>query len=625
MTEDFKEKLYRYITGQLNIESENTDEVILEKESISAENNPFLPYKPDDMNLNNVSDIISTNTDISIIYGSYTTTQNEARGFIILLDVNFNPIKCITQFSSGTNLRAIVSLKQLEDNTFIMVDSVGYTGISDNNRFVILNNFTLKDELTNDYIIKLRTSYNIPYTRFDVEEIYKNPNSSQYVMTGTNLGDDYLSYFGCIELKVNVGESNEWHLYVSNYQTDFENNCYVEFNNNEQYLIKVIVNLFTSNVIALIQKPYNSNSFSSTTLYNTGVLPTMNNKSCVAWINSTLAYFTFYDSSNIYMMKYNNGTVSTIFNAPQYSAKRLIFIKENNGEIYIVYRDNVDTVSETADYFFQRLENDEWNPTFIVNSSIYDRTKMLIKSIYNLLEVLISGNLIFSQNYLLYCTIKEDYNSNNYNSTPYENYNSLTSEKGRLYSNNHLIFARNLYNKLINKKTTSSIISIPNSYLNDIDITNQQLISETNNIMISNNNTINKNIYEEVLINFNNTIETIDTTTNEYFDNASIMVNNSINVGTETSYNNTYIGKYRINYDNQPSETNNISITNINKTTGKIEFTLYIDASINSIDILSNDETTIYDTINTNMLEVGKTYTITQYVRTGEEPTPNTI
>ena len=43
--------------------------------------------------------------------------------------------------------------------------------------------------------------------------------------------------------------------------------------------------------------------------------------------------------------------------------------------------------------------------------------------------------------------IKEDYNILNYNGVEYTDYNSTLPTKAQLYSNNSLVFARNLYNK----------------------------------------------------------------------------------------------------------------------------------------------------------------------------------
>ena len=77
----------------------------------------------------------------------------------------------------------------------------------------------------------------------------------------------------------------------------------------------------------------------------------------------------------------------------------------------------------------------------------------------------------------------------------------------KLYnSNNKIIFARNLYNKVINANTTISTLNIPNTNLNDITIYNQSLIGETNYVLMNNQESITKNIYENLNINFYTTL-----------------------------------------------------------------------------------------------------------------------
>ena len=48
-----------------------------------------------------------------------------------------------------------------------------------------------------------------------------------------------------------------------------------------------------------------------------------------------------------------------------------------------------------------------------------------------------------------------------------------------LYNNNKIIYARNLYNKVVSGNTTTSTVEVPNLLLNDIDIGQQDLLGET--------------------------------------------------------------------------------------------------------------------------------------------------
>ena len=45
-----------------------------------------------------------------------------------------------------------------------------------------------------------------------------------------------------------------------------------------------------------------------------------------------------------------------------------IFIDKNVADIYVQYNTNVDSANYTADYYFQRLKNDVWNPILIAQN-----------------------------------------------------------------------------------------------------------------------------------------------------------------------------------------------------------------------------------------------------------------
>lgn len=135
--------------------------------------------------------------------------------------------------------------------------------------------------------------------------------------------------------------------------------------------------------------------------------------------------------------------------------------------------------------------------------------------------------------------------------------------------------------------------------------------------MINNNTSFTKNIYESVLLNFVNSITTIDEDTNIVYPLDSNYINSNVNVGTKTNCDNTKITKVRLNFENgsiiKSIAWKDISIgTTIAKQT---DFTIYISSALSSIDFISDDEMFIYLTKTYGELEVGKTYTITQKIR----------
>jgi hypothetical protein len=162
-----------------------------------------------------------------------------------------------------------------------------------------------------------------------------------------------------------------------------------------------------------------------------------------------------------------------------------------------------------------------------------------------------------------------------------------------------------------------SSVEIPNTYLNDTTITQSDLISETNLQMNSNTQNWTKNIYEVVDLNFLNTISVINEDTGEEYVDSAIKINNAITDGGDTNYQNTPCNKYRINYTNNTTSIKPIYWSTIDDLHRQTKITFYVDKAIDSIDFLSNDETTIYLSLPIEV-EIGKYYTINQKLRIGE-------
>ena len=92
-----------------------------------------------------------------------------------------------------------------------------------------------------------------------------------------------------------------------------------------------------------------------------------------------------------------------------------------------------------------------------------------------------------------------------YSGEAYESYGIASTQKGELYTtDNKIVFARGLYNKQIYNNQTTSSIEIPSGYLNDIAITNENIISKDNTTLITENQNITKNNYETLFLNFTN-------------------------------------------------------------------------------------------------------------------------
>lgn len=97
----------------------------------------------------------------TLIVGSYyiDDTATTMRGFVTILDNDFDIVQTITQYSSGTYLGIFEAINVGTDGNFF--------GIENNNgikRFVMLNNIIAKLPSETEYKVVLRQSYNVPDT-----------------------------------------------------------------------------------------------------------------------------------------------------------------------------------------------------------------------------------------------------------------------------------------------------------------------------------------------------------------------------------------------------------------------------------------------------------------------------
>lgn len=648
MTNDFKIDLLNYITGNVDPTSPTNEEIFKEQNNIDRDK--WINFIPETWVAFRYEGMVAPNeltSNLTVLYGGYYLDGN-SYGVVTLVNENFEPIKTIYEFSSGTKLRYIQYMKQAEDGTFYYVDDAVYTydygrySINSQKRFVMVNNFTLINQVTNDYQINLRTSYifGSEYQNFYCKNMFKDPNSAHYILFGASADSTSSNYayrnIKIIDLKINVGEANEWTLFVDDTQKIFGSAIATfDSESNVQYRCLITNNYLNNNDLMCYSKTYTGNPTSNTIITFNDYKPYIDDidyKKQSVFLNYDEVYFVQnnqrWGTANVlkpkyiglYRFNFNNSMLTTIFEKYlgdyDFCNIEAIYIDRCNTDIYVQYNTNISNNS-TADYYFQRLTNDAWNPVLIAEQEIFafQRRNVFVKNNFNLLSIFLYQITPLS-NWFVY-QIKENYNVLNYNGEPYIDYNSLVPKQGEIYSDNKLVFARNLYNKTLNENTTISTVQVPNSYLNNIDLNAKTLISETNTILINDTNVIQKNIYETLFLNYINTLNVIDEDTNEIYKNTGSYINNNINVGTEINYNNSFIAKIRINFQDNSIKIQKIFWQQIDSTHKKTVFSIYTKDYINSIDFISNDENTIYITKNMNdfNLEIGKYYTITQFLR----------
>jgi len=647
MTEDYNKILIDYLTGKLENTSPTSDEIIQEQLDIARSVwKPYLPNSWKDFRFEGMVAASETTSSLGVLYGGYIDNDDNVRGIIVLVNENFEPVKTFYEFDSGTPLRYIQYMKQAEDGTFYYVDDAvySYTQRQESEhaekRFIMINNITANiDELDKVFLRKSYTFFTFGYN-FYCKNMFKDPNSAHYVLFGAGVDVNSVNYsrrlLKIFDLQIEYGESPTWTSMISQDQAIF-GSAFAQFDESSNAYFRCVWtnNSYSSNTIHCYTKTYEGNPVDETIFSSQTYKPYVDEnsqKKQSVFININEVYFVqnnqYWGNVGVLRPKYiglykhdfSNNTNTTIFEKYlgdyDFTYQEYMMIDKNNNELYIEYVNNYDRDNDTADIYIQRYEG-EWDPILIGEEKpyIYNRQSMFVKNNFNLLQIYSYGinPQIRAWNYFV---VKEDYNLLNYNGEAYINNNALVPFKTRLYSNNHLVFARNLYNITKQGNMTMSSVEIPNTYLNDINITENDLISETNLEMNNDTTEWTKNIYEVVDVNFLNTISVIDEDTGEEYEESAIKLNNATTDGGSTNYLNTPCNKYRINYGDGTSSTDDLTWTSIDDTHKETQITFYVDKAILSIDLLSHDTTTIYLHIPVEV-EIGKTYSISQKVRIG--------
>jgi hypothetical protein len=566
-------------------------------------------------------------SNLTIFYGySQNNRHPNMYGWLALVDDNSNLIQIIDTYSSGVVIGRIDDLGIAEDGSIYLIER-RYDN-SNILRIVTLNNIAIKSPTSENYIAKIKKTYQIANRsvagdNYFYQIIKKHPTKNSFCCGGYNYngdepvntvlelvdqgtGEPQLTHFNAT-ININIKDlwnswDNEDYLYFKMTGLDYSNY-------NETYILTRSADTISSTNINV---PF---------ITNEGFIPSANMK--------------ILDSNNIYYCG---------FEISETENKRVYVIYKLNGNIY----ENI--YSQDEDYKEYDRNEATYSNLIINDGELYYNASIYVANISNykvqygrivdkkvyLNEVYFStSNLIYAINSLIivktfnlykYIFQSKDtsvsslqiYNLNNYNGLEYSDINSMVPNQGILYdSQNEPIFARNLYNKTITGRTTQSTIEVPNNYLNDKIIAKENLLSETNSILISNNQTITKNIYETLNINFINTVQIKNDNemTNPMLNPiGASRLNNSISETTD--YDNTKALKVKINFADNTNyiiQLKENQVDKINDTSYMYDFDIYVSKDITNIQIISNDETTIYQTI-TSTFEVGKFYNITQMV-----------
>lgn len=672
MTQDYKDNIMKYLTGNINVETESPQPQYSDLQEQLKDNIITILDGRYPNGYNQVGELSCKNSKgenngFTIVYGNYyiqsgSTAYTNQRGYIIVYDDNIDNVQIIDTYSSGTYLSPFVLLKVDETGQIYGLDVSEKTTGNYRVRFIMLNNISVKLP-EQQYKAVLRQSYYIPddYSGFAqlplYNDIYKDPNSARYLFARNG--------FESLELHIQVGASNEWTLYEipdgSNLSiTRIKNASTIWDSDGNLTYVYYGVAESQSDEVKKITKFYNNGTDieytfieSVDTLFDDLTDFEFNSSSTIKRQYKSYYEYTINDTSALLMMggtfdddgdvraiyrvfKVDGNTVSKIYEKISdiaNSTSIVMFCKLFiiNGTTLFNYYWCLNPDSQHTLYNFYTGISFTYNNQIITNDAIMGGTSgsqldkfhiFDIRNVYNLYTIYYlgedfdTGDIILNKRNLIY-------NSEIYNGTAYEYYTLLVPNQMILNDDDGVVFARNLYDKVVYNNITESIVQIPNTMLNDATITQENLMGETGYTLSSNEDTIEKNIYETLYINVFNKINITDKNDpNNPIPNteaaATLNSNASTNHGSDEQnmvyFQRTSLRWVRMNYKDGTRASRYCYFILIPDTnTYRMEQYITPTKELENIQILSNDLNTIYLTItDVDNYEINHTYLISQ-------------
>ena len=583
MTQDFKDLTLKYITNNIvpGVDNDNAFRDNQEvTDNLQQELTDAIGYTPSTHKI-----LTTTTTSNYLMYGQYAIGY-DYYGYIAVLNENGIIQKVFTEYDSGTKLTPEMELNYDENGNIYGVDF-----LNNKARVILLNNVALNS--SRGYFLKLRASYYINYNiyfHFSAYEgtcsIKKVPGEATYFIFGQQTGTNKEVLIKFIN---NVGMPNEWYYY--------ENDVNPQWIYGMDFIIEKVGD---TNVVDIYYEYQNiavdSKNYLKHLYYNGETLTTINQYNTPN--NIPILDLRIIDKNNVYVSSRRVENNNAILSLLKFTYEAFILINETalniltpsyslnyqNGILFgkIVGMDN----NSKSNYLCIAYKDTfTKSPIYVQEPNGYMYTGCEVQNTFSLYKF-----IIFTDTKCLHPSIVI---YDGYSGTAKEDYNSVSASRGELYSNNYIMFARQLYNKQVINNRTISTLEIPNNYLNNITIDKKNLLSYSNNLLVSDTNEVSKNIYEQLFLNFNNTINVIDEDTDTLYPGTASYINESINVGTEENCNSSSVGTVRINY------ANSYLVQNItwNYVADHYETSFVVDASVDdvsSIDFMSNDLSTVY-------------------------------
>lgn len=638
MTNEYKKKVLEYLCGKINKETGNDVPQFSTKKTIA--NNLYNQLgevvgestSTGEYIIHSIGYHQSATTDKIYLYGYSSNDRHPHEyGWIAVLSSNLYLEDIIDTYSSSVIMGRVIDLIDDELGRVFLLE---YQYNADNQRILCLNNISVKDRQTNNYIAKIRKSYVIADTNITLEIMKRKKGQNFFALAGrdTTSSEPIVILY---EIKdMGIG-STERKTYTSSRNIQVAD-LWADWNDNNE---------LTAQIVGYDYADYETVTFLSLEIGNQIMVGSdyripitrgyVFNRPSIILTKMFEAYYgaffqqgsqngTYPDEKRLYVLyrfdivgkwdslyqketPYNEDEKNDTSNVLLYITSNLeifyAFIYWEGGRYpysleigkivdYNVYPDTLGEIETTSQVH---------NELFIVTNQ-YNLYKYLYQTDNNLIKVY------------------QIYNNYNYNGLPYSDETSLIPKTSILYNaENEPIFARNLYNKSVINRTTISTVEIPNTMLNN-GIYKEDLLGNTNIVLVSNSKLISKNIYEKLYINFINSIQIRNDNdiTNKIINTAgAIRLNQSIS--NDADYDNAKGININYIYEDGTTYSYNISgeqIT-INNLQATINLYVYVpvEKKISYIEIKSADKKTTYQTIKNLNLEKGKLYNIKQNVK----------
>lgn len=597
MTNEYKTNILKYFTGNLNGEPNENDPTF---SNIEATTNNLIStirsyfssmviytsFIPSKNNRNQ-------NMEYSVLacWGTLTS-KNADNGMIIIVDKDYNIVQVLTEYSDGTDIGLIQCMNIDDNGNYYLVENTG-TRL----RIVLLNNLVLKPVGSNNYeAIKIET-HNIPnqYTWEKALKVVKNDAGNKYFVAINRDNAD-----GLVGCELTTGDSDTWKYYLSDLQ---KSSAFSMLDNGYNIY-------WTSDGELHFQMTVED---AGLVMLSKGSTLTMTKKRITNDVVSSASNFIFYSNRygyyanmcdvengaktrfNIYKVDLQTNALNQIFTKDvDFTVYPWLWLFQNNTSIYF-YRAEKGTSSTNFNLYFGLIDDSK-----VYETEVGDYTASTFYNAFCYPNVITNFNkkYIYIQNQDTLFTLDFVWNDNNYNGIAYNGLNSLIPNKMTILDDNNIeIFNRNIYNLTTYSNWYTASMEIPNYYLNNDTLSKVDMYSSANNLMTSNSINLTKNIFEELNINVINVFR-IFNENQEELENAIQFTNGMMEKDTGKS-----LRKIKVQYD-LGTYTSLISRDDItyNDNECEISFLIYTPSTVplqyKKIELLSEDETIIYKTIN---------------------------